>query len=184
MRFFFILALALAAIMFGCARTCSNIPITSTAPVLRNRNVASPHIEQPGVEHVFTNTQIVMWMPSRAEYSDGDYHGYDFTRVMFNKIEIIIQIQHSGQEQESGSELNTLWAFQDHPSLAIRDWPTRDGQPRKQMRKTIWDPARNRKLFIEGTVLTSDIYADDIEAASKMIESIRLLKPQSYDKQP
>ena len=181
MRFFFTVALALSAAICGCTPTSSSLPKTSVAPVSQKTNIASLSTEQLGVERVFTNTQIMMWMPLNAKYSDEDWHGYDLAYVKFDTIEIMIQIKDSGQEQEHALE-SDIWGFQDYPILGVRDWPTRDEQPRKQMRKTIWDATRKRKLSINGTVLSSEIYAYDIETAEKMIESIRLLKPQPNDK--
>jgi hypothetical protein len=182
MRFLSIFALSWIAVICGCTRPTSDASKTSTAPALLNASTGLQKVEQLGVERVFTNTQVVMWMPSRAEYLDGDYHGSDFTSVTFGAIDIMIRIKDSGQDPEQSSELASDWAFQDHPSLSTRDSSTREGQPRKQMCKTIWDATRKRKLFIYATVLSTDIYAYDMETATKMIESIRIIKPPRDDK--
>jgi hypothetical protein len=132
---------------------------------------------ESGTEQIFTNANVVMWVPSdAAKVWDGptsvvkvDKFTPPHTRPEGYKITVEIEID-SEQEFKRNAELSQDWYFQEHPTLS-----TEDGQVGKQFRKDIRDPEKGCILLINGMVEKSETFSNDVDTARKMIESIKLI---------
>jgi hypothetical protein len=166
----------------GCSTSrldSSNANQLNTEIALTNTNAGSLTRDQAGAERVFTTPNIVMWVPSNTAYvwdgpTSGVYIGETTPPGAFvkdYKIELDIQIIDTPerlQQQERWSSSN--WFYQDHSEVSIID--VRYG---KQLRRDIWNLEKTRRLLISASVTRSTTFAEDVETAKKMIESIKLI---------
>jgi len=141
---------------------------------------AKPLNKNPsGAERVFTNANVVMWVPSRAKpIWDGPtsvVHVDETTPpgafVKDYKIELdieIVNIPELLQKMERWSSSD--WFYQDHPEVSIIDV-----QYGKQLRRDIWNLEKTRRLLISARVTRSATFEEDVKTARKMIESIKLI---------
>jgi hypothetical protein len=162
--------------------SCSTNPPDSFTKAPFNVDTASSNAnrafrEPSGAEHVFTNANFIMWVPSRAEpIWDGHtsvVHVDETTPpgafVKNYKIEVEVQINDRDWELKQLSRwASDDWYFQDHPDLSITN-----AQYGKQMRKDIWNPEKTRRLLINAMVFRSTTFDEDVETAKKMVESIK-----------
>ena len=167
-------------LLCGCSTSrldSSNANQFNTETALTNTGAGSLTQDQAGVEHIFTNANVVMWVPSNAvEVWDGPTSGVYIGEttpprafVKMYKIELDIEIIDTPerlQQQDRWSSSN--WFYQDHPEVSIIDV-----QYGKQLRRDIWNPEKCRRLLISARVTRSATFAEDIEIAKKMIESIK-----------
>jgi hypothetical protein len=132
-----------------------------------------------GAERVFTKAGYIMWIPSRASHVwDGHTSVVDINKITppsafpeEYKIHVDIQTADTVQEiQQDERWASSNWLFQEHPTLATREAPVG-----LQLRKDVWDNSGSRKLLINAMVEKTDTFAEDVETAKKMIESIKLI---------
>lgn len=167
-------------LLCGCSTShldLSNANQLNTETALTNASARSLTEDQTGAERVFTNANVVMWVPSNAvKVWDGPTSGVYIGEttppgafVKMYKIELdieIVDIPELLQKMERWSSSD--WFYQDHPEVSIIDV-----QYGKQMRRDIWNPEKSRRLLIDARVMRSATFAEDIETAKKMIESIK-----------
>jgi hypothetical protein len=167
--------------LWSCATSHCDSPNESrlnAEPVLTNTGKVFLK-DQSGAERVFTNANVVMWVPTRAAHVwDGHTSGVDVDEttppgafVRDYKIEVEIQINDTEHELKQLSEwASSDWYFQEHPELSISE-----AQYGIQMRKDIWNPEKTRRLLINAMVKKSETFQEDIETAKKMMTSIKLI---------
>src|SRR5258708_4286441 len=167
-------------LLCGCSTSrlaSSNTNEFNTETALTESSAGSLKRVQAGAELVFTNADVVMWVPSRT------VHVWDgHTSVVYidettppgafvkeYKIEVEIEIADTVREfQQMERWSSSNWYFQEHPRLSIAE-----AQYGKQMRKDIWNPEKTRNLLINAMVKRSGTFEEDIETAKKMVESIK-----------
>ena len=179
-----LISISVICLLCGCTTTRSDISSTSLESASTNSSIASPRTEVLGMERVFTNAHVVMWLPSRAKpIWDGPttvIHVDETTSpgafVKDYKIVVDIQIDTDQEFKRWYSDSSPYWLFQVHPVLS-----TEDGQVGRQMRKDIWDNERKRWLEINALVERSNTFDQDVETTKKIIESITLIKAQPDD---
>jgi hypothetical protein len=179
--------------LLGCLSTTFSIWLlcgcSTSHPrtLLTNTNKVSLK-DQSGVERVFTNANVVMWVPTRAtRVWDGPTSGIQIDEttppgafVRDYKIYVEIQINDTAIFKEFFVPIEDLtvptnrahvdWYFQEHPELSVTD-----AQYGKQLRKDIRDTSRGRVLVVNGVVKSSRTLEADLETAKKMVESIKLI---------
>ena len=154
--------------------------------------------ENPGKEYVLTNAHASIWVPSQTVFIRDDRvtevgvfetkppGAHFISGEVFHESRIHCEIT-ALTEQEF--KKNILFfkdddMEQEHPTLSMFDRPIG-----KCLRKDIRDTKRNRVIQISVNVLKTNIvtqresgtFQEDVEAARKMVESIKLLKMQTDD---
>jgi hypothetical protein len=177
-------------LLCGCSTShpsSSNEDQLNTETLLINTNKVFLK-DQSGVERVFTNANVVMWVPTRAKYVwDGPTSGIQIDEitppgvfVRDYKIYVEIQVNDTAEFKEffvpkedlavPTNRAHVDWCFQEHPELSVTN-----AQYGKQLRKDIRDTSRGRVLMVNGVVKSSRTLEADLETAKKMIESIKLI---------
>jgi len=176
-------------LLCGCSTSypgSSNEYQLNTETLLTSTNKASKK-DQSGVERVFTNANVVMWVPTRASRVwDGptseiqidettpsgafvrDYNIY--VEIQINDMAIFKEFFIPVEELTAPTRAHVDWYFQEHPELSVTN-----AQYGKQLRKDIRDTSRGRVLVVNGIVKSSRTLQADLETAKKMIESIKLI---------
>jgi hypothetical protein len=169
-------------LLCGCSTSrldSSNANQFNTETALTNASAVSLTKDQSGAERVFTNANVVMWVPSNAvQVWDGPTSGVYIGEttppgafVKDYKIELdigIIDTPERLQQQDRWSASN--WFYQDHPQVSMIDV-----QYGKQLRRDIWSHEKTRRLLISASVTRSATFEEDVKTAKKMIESIKLI---------
>jgi len=173
------------ALIFLCScatdrSDASKQELSHSNPVIAANEAASNTVsyrkELSGTEQIFTNANVVMWVPVDAERIwDGPTSSVEFKRtspphVLPESYKIMVEIQiDSEQEFKRNAELSQDWYFQEHATLSVQNV-----QVGRQFRKDLRDPQRGRILLIDALVDNSDTFQEDVETATRMIESIKL----------
>lgn len=171
----------LCGLLWGCA---TNRLVSSSESSLASEsgllNKAPLKRDQSGAERIFTNANVVAWVPLRAlrvwDGKDGSTSGIQIDEITSPgafikdyKINVEIQIA-TEREFEVFSKGPPDWYFQEHPTLSMKDVTIG-----KQLRKDIRDPQRGRILLINAMVKRNATFEEDVETAKKIIESIKLI---------
>jgi len=179
-----LLAIIPLCLLLGCVTShpdsdSPHITQSGAATVATNATVGSLKQDQSGGERVFTNANVVMWVPSNAvQVWDGPTSGVYIGEttppgafVKDYKIELdieIVDIPEQLQQMERWSSSD--WFYQDHPEVSIIGV-----QYGKQLRRDIWNHGKTRRLLISARVTRSTTFEGDVKTARKMIESIKLI---------
>jgi hypothetical protein len=169
-------------LLLGCATSrpdsdSLHIARHDTVTVVTNTIAGSAQQDQSGAVRVFTNANVVMWVPSNAvEIWDGPTSGVyigETTQprafVKMYKIELdieIVDIPELLQKMDRWSSSD--WFYKDHPEVSIIDV-----QYGKQLRRDISNQNKSRRILIDARVTRSATFEEDVQTAKKMIESIK-----------
>jgi hypothetical protein len=164
-------------------------------PLLLLSGIAASSGEQvPGTEHVLTNAHVSIWIPSSTAHLSEDRvtsiglydmapRGSTFiSGGVFNdyriQCDVTVETEHEFQHYAKMFKTDD---WQEHTNLTMYDVPIG-----KQLKKDIRDAERGVVLSINVTVDKTNMFRgaetgtfqEDIETAKKMVESIKLLRPQ------
>lgn len=172
------------SLLSGCthhAKSPATIPTSreSTGDTLTEFDNPSLTSDSTGKEHFFTNLNIVVWVPNQgAHINDGPT-----TTVKVDEISPPGAFVKDYRIQLEIRSIQTERQFRQHLEWAISDWyyqehlnlSTKKGQIGERIRKDIWNPQKNRKLFIYATVKPGSQFTEDFNLTKKMVESVRLV---------
>jgi hypothetical protein len=145
-----------------------NDPQTGTRPPLN---------QETGAEQVFTNANIVAWIPTRTKqiWDEEATSGVQIDEITTAgafikeyKISILIEVK-TTRAFQFYAERFSEWDFQEHPELV---W--RDGEVGRQFRKDIRDVARDRVIRISALVRKGATFKRDEALAKRILASIKL----------
>ena len=171
----------LCVFLSGCGTEHPSISFAESDTIEQERVTSAviPTNDPSGIERIFTNANVVVWVPNRAnDIGDGhtSFIQIDETTpagafVKDFKIEFEILINEGERELRQLSKWGASdWFFQEHPEISIAE-----AHYGKQIRKDIWNPEKTRRLLIHAKVKRSATFENDIKTAVKMVESVKLI---------